>query len=105
MAVVSYATNSEVCRSRQLLRYFDEEKTTDCGHCDVCAARMKTAVKESRSRNKQGRPYSHSSPTGSPMPLPRFFRSASPRDVLGETLECLISEEAVYAEDGNVMLA
>ena len=35
----AYLTNGEVCRSRQLLAYFGQEKTTDCGTCDVCRAR------------------------------------------------------------------
>lgn len=33
---VKYATTNYVCRSRQLLRYFGEERSTDCGQCDVC---------------------------------------------------------------------
>lgn len=104
MAVVSYATNSEVCRSRQLLRYFDEEKTTDCGHCDVCAARMKTAVKESRSEQARSAILAFLA-DGQPHAAASLLSLGIPRDVLGEALECLISEEAVYAEDGNVMLA
>ena len=35
-AMLAYATNDYVCRSRQLLRYFDETGTSDCGICDVC---------------------------------------------------------------------
>ena len=35
-AMLDYATNDRVCRSRQLLRYFGETDTHDCGGCDVC---------------------------------------------------------------------
>ena len=35
-AVIAYATNDYVCRSRQLLRYFGEKTTKVCGLCDVC---------------------------------------------------------------------
>ena len=35
-AFITYATNDTVCRSRQLLAYFGEEMSEDCGHCDVC---------------------------------------------------------------------
>ncbi len=35
-AMLEYATNDNVCRSRMLLRYFDETDSTDCGVCDVC---------------------------------------------------------------------
>lgn len=34
--MLAYATNGDVCRSRQLLRYFGEDKSNDCGICDVC---------------------------------------------------------------------
>ena len=35
-SVIHYARNDDVCRSRQLLRYFGERRSTDCGQCDVC---------------------------------------------------------------------
>ncbi len=35
-AMIEYATNRSVCRSRQLLRYFGEVSTHDCKSCDVC---------------------------------------------------------------------
>ena len=31
-----YATNDEICRSKQLLYYFGETDAGDCGQCDVC---------------------------------------------------------------------
>ena len=34
--MLDYVTNISQCRSRQLLRYFGEKKTHDCGTCDVC---------------------------------------------------------------------
>ncbi|MCI1519078.1 MAG: RecQ family ATP-dependent DNA helicase, partial [Prevotella sp.] len=37
-ALLSYAENDHICRSRQLLHYFGEEHTKDCGQCDVCLA-------------------------------------------------------------------
>ena len=35
-SVINYAKNDNVCRSRQLLRYFGETESEDCGQCDVC---------------------------------------------------------------------
>lgn len=40
-AMIAYCENDDECRSRQLLRYFGETATKDCGHCDVCAARRR----------------------------------------------------------------
>jgi ATP-dependent DNA helicase RecQ len=38
VAMIEYATNDKVCRSRQLLRYFGENNTNDCNVCDVCVS-------------------------------------------------------------------
>ena len=35
-AVIQYAKNNSVCRSRYLLNYFDEKLIANCGICDVC---------------------------------------------------------------------
>lgn len=54
-AMVGYITEQSECRSRYLLRYFDDEGT-DCGHCDVClaqrhAAQPKTAATAAATNN------------------------------------------------------
>ena len=36
--MISYIQNNYICRSRQLLRYFGEKRSVDCGYCDVCLA-------------------------------------------------------------------
>lgn len=48
-AVIAYATNCNVCRSRLLLGYFGEEETSECGCCDVC--------KDGHSAEHYGRDY------------------------------------------------
>ena len=35
-AINKYAENNYMCRSRQLLRYFGENKSSNCNQCDVC---------------------------------------------------------------------
>lgn len=38
-AMLKYATSNDECRSRYLLRYFNDAEAPDCGHCDVCLSR------------------------------------------------------------------
>ncbi len=48
-AMIQYASCDEICRSRQLLRYFGEENDHDCGQCDVCLShRAEGLVSEPR---------------------------------------------------------
>ncbi len=45
-AMEGYVSESELCRSRYLLRYFGQEESRDCGTCDVCRARAGRASTE-----------------------------------------------------------
>jgi len=47
----SYLTTEDVCRSRQLLAYFGQSETKDCGSCDVC----RSNTPEQRTRTLLGR--------------------------------------------------
>ncbi len=38
-AMAEYASESSLCRSRYLLKYFGQDESEDCGTCDVCRAR------------------------------------------------------------------
>ena len=38
-SMIEYISNDDVCRSRQLLQYFGEKMSRNCGGCDVCASR------------------------------------------------------------------
>ena len=102
-AMVSYATNDNVCRSRQLLRYFDEPKSTDCGQCDVCMAHRKDSTHEQKVDAAKaaimeiladGKPHSASDMLSVDMP----------RDIIGEALGFLVGEELIWVENGCLSL-
>lgn len=52
-SVIDYAQNGRVCRSRQLLRYFGETKSVDCGQCDVCLSHTETEDGDERKLIRQ----------------------------------------------------
>ena len=101
--VIGYATNDNVCRSRQLLRYFDEPRSTDCGQCDVClshkrmpdterllrdARDMITALLDDRKRHH----------------LTELLSLRLPSDALDTALEQLIAEETIHVESSYVYI-
>jgi ATP-dependent DNA helicase RecQ len=45
-AMMAYANPSDLCRSRQLLEYFNDYSANDCGYCDVCIDRKKLNEKK-----------------------------------------------------------
>ncbi len=45
-AILDYATNDTVCRSRMLLRYFGEKNEHNCGQCDTCISLKSKEVRE-----------------------------------------------------------
>ncbi len=54
-AIIEYAKNDNVCRSRQLLRYFGETDSNDCGLCDVCLEHNTDQASEDRISLKKKR--------------------------------------------------
>ena len=45
-SVIDYIANDESCKNNQLLSYFEEIKTTDCGICSYCFSKNKNNPKE-----------------------------------------------------------
>lgn len=40
-SIISYSSNGDLCRSVQLLNYFGQADSQDCGYCDVCIEKRK----------------------------------------------------------------
>ncbi len=47
-AVIAFTKEQNVCRSKQLLHYFGEQSTNNCGQCDVCRKSNQTALSNSQ---------------------------------------------------------
>lgn len=99
-AMINYMKNSYICRSRQLLRYFGEKCSTDCGCCDVCLAykgedkELKKALRETIcSLLSDGKKHHITE-------LKNIDKNASltNQDSLQTVLKELIAEEYIYME-------
>ncbi len=98
-AMINYATNDHVCRSRQLLRYFGEEDSHDCRQCDVCLSPTHDQASESISS-----PEAHAIlellADGKPHHITELRDLQLPTEQLNVALEYLLAEEFVFQEDG-----
>ena len=90
-AMIKYAKDDTVCRSRQLLRYFGEESDHDCRQCDVCLShRSEGLVSEPRMNEAMERPH----------PLIELRDLQLPVDELDAALTYLLKEEYIRQSDG-----
>ncbi|MBR7102519.1 MAG: RecQ family ATP-dependent DNA helicase [Tidjanibacter sp.] len=51
--MMRYVNNTDECRSRLLLNYFGQTDAVDCGVCDICLAKRKSAAKEAEKMAEQ----------------------------------------------------
>ena len=103
--ILAYATNDDVCRSRQLLRYFGETRSTDCGICDVCLGHASSdSVSDDASAAVCERILRLLS-DGKRHAVSEFASSHGPHaSVAFEAVAYLIGEEKICCEDGEVWI-
>lgn len=96
-AMLDYANNDHVCRSRQLLDYFGEECWQDCRQCDVCVTHQGNMPNEGRTRlyrqqikDMLGDRKKHH--------IAELHTLNIPTECLNEALEELISEKEIHYE-------
>ncbi len=101
--VIGYATNDNVCRSRQLLRYFDEPRSTDCGQCDVCLAHKRMPDTERQLRDARDM-ITALLDDRKRLHLTELLSLRLPSDALDTALEQLIAEETIHVESSYVYI-
>jgi ATP-dependent DNA helicase RecQ len=102
-AIIAYAENENVCRSRVLLRYFGEKDTHNCMRCDVCLKVHEPQI------DSDG--YEHLSDViiklladGKPHLIRDLEISGVDEERLDIVMEYLIKEDVVRSVDGMLML-
>lgn len=43
-AIMTYASDNQICRSKQLLVYFGQENVKNCGQCDICLSKNEMGI-------------------------------------------------------------
>ena len=98
-AMLGYATTDNVCRSRQLLRYFGETDSHDCHQCDVCLSHASDSVCET-TMSPEAHAILELLADGQPHPITLLNSIQMPTDKLDAALDLLMREEYVTQEDG-----
>ncbi|CCX69350.1 putative uncharacterized protein [Prevotella sp. CAG:255] len=102
-AMINYATNDDICRSRQLLRYFGEERSTDCNQCDVCIAHKKH--RENKNEQKRAEELiTELLSDKKPHCITEIKSINFNRDAIEYAVEYMLNEEKIYLSDGMVVL-
>lgn len=102
-AIIEYAKNDNVCRSRQLLRYFGETDSNDCGLCDVCLEHNTDQASEDRISLPKKR-ILEMLKDGKKHHITELNEMNIPDRQLDEALEFLINEEYIINDCGYIIL-
>ena len=104
-AVIRYATDDRICRSRQLLRYFGETDSHDCGLCDVCLSHRKEGLVSEPRMNAATEQILHLLADGQPHPITDLRGIQLPEGELDTALQYLLQEEYIRQENGMLALS
>ena len=104
-SMIDYATNDTICRSRQLLRYFGEKATHDCGQCDVCLAHKGRTSHEAESEENVAERIQSLLADHKQHHLSELYTLQIPKKLLDTTLSQLIHEERIRVKGAFIWMA
>ena len=101
--MIEYATDDSTCRSKMLLSYFGENRSDNCGQCDVCIARATNHLSEKRT--SPGTEYiMNLLSDGKRHHVTELLRSKVATEIIDEALEELLAEEKVKMNGSFIFL-
>ena len=104
-AMIRYFTETDMCRSRFLLHYFDDDGP-DCGYCDVCIAREEetSSMPQSQQVDEAAHHVMTVVEAGRTYPLAYFKESGFAHGVLLQALARLQHEGKITFDGVNIVV-
>ncbi len=101
-SMILYATCDDICRSRQLLRYFGEKNNHNCKQCDVCLSHRKEGMVSEPRLNEAATKILQLLDDGKPHPITELKSIELPDSELDAALDYLSDEEYILQKDGLI---
>ena len=101
-SMILYATCDNICRSRQLLRYFGEKNDHNCKQCDVCLSQSKEGMVSEPKLNEAATKILQLLDDGKPHPITELKSIELPDSELDAALDYLSNEEYILQKDGLI---
>ena len=101
-SMILYATCDDICRSRQLLRYFGEKNDHNCKQCDVCLSHRKEGMVSEPRQNEAATKILQLLDDGKPHPITELKCIELPDSELDAALDYLSNEEYILQKDGQI---
>ena len=102
--ISEYVTSTDKCRSRMLLNYFGEKTDHDCGQCDVCLEKKKTASRQEVDVQQAIQVITDFLQDGQERRLPDLKTLPLKTAVLEEAIRYMTAEELLWVDGLKVML-
>ncbi|WP_438589871.1 RecQ family ATP-dependent DNA helicase [Duncaniella muris] len=103
-AMKSFAFNTSECRVRGMLRYFGESDAQDCGKCDVCRSRRKSADTPETTRSLRESIVYQASREGGCSVETIISNCQGPREQTIQTIRDL-ADKGIVRIDGHTVIA